>query len=225
MPHQPQKGDCKHERIPRKNKKAENGHPAETAACRHRGDYPIGGHTRRFAKWLDATAANTLPLLLQRMDIGNYFGRLAIWFLLGTAVSVYSASPLRAGINTFCFFISMVAGYYLYCHYVLGFLPRSYMMIWVLMSFASFFLAMVCWYAKGEGAPAVLLSAVILGALLAQAVNLRIDRGFYVYHLMEVFTWLAGVLLLRRRGKEFAVEMGLSVVVAVLYQLILPHWG
>ena len=118
-----------------------------------------------------------------------------------------------------------VVGYYLYCHYVLGFLPRSYMMIWVLMSFASFFLAMVCWYAKGEGAPAVLLSAVILGALLAQAVNLRIDRGFYVYHLMEVFTWLAGVLLLRRRGKEFAVEMGLSVVVAVLYQLILPHWG
>ena len=50
MPHQPQKGDCKHERIPRKNKKAENGHPAETAACRHRGDYPIGGRTRRFAK-------------------------------------------------------------------------------------------------------------------------------------------------------------------------------
>ena len=134
-------------------------------------------------------------------------------------------STLRAGVNTFCFFISMVAGYYLYCHYVLGFLPRSYMMIWVLMSFASFFLAMVCWYAKGEGAPAVLLSAVILGALLAQAVNLRIDRGFYVYHLMEVFTWLAGVLLLRRRGKEFAVEMGLSVVAAVLYQLILPHWG
>lgn len=176
-------------------------------------------------KWLDATAANTLPLLLQRMDIGNYFGRLAIWFLLGTAVSVYSASPLRAGINTFCFFISMVAGYYLYCHYVLGFLPRSYMMIWVLMSFASFFLAMVCWYAKGKGAPAVLLSAVILGALLAQAVNLRLDRGIYVYHLMEVFTWLAGVLLLRRRGKEFAAEMGLSVVAAVLYQLILPHWG
>ena len=59
-------------------------------------------------KWLDATAANTLPLLLQRMDIGNYFGRLAIWFLLGTAVSVYSASPLRAGINTFCFFISIL---------------------------------------------------------------------------------------------------------------------
>ena len=59
-------------------------------------------------KWLDATAANTLPLLLQRMDIGNYFGRLAIWILIGTAISVYAASPLRAGINTFCFFISIL---------------------------------------------------------------------------------------------------------------------
>ena len=47
-------------------------------------------------KWLDATAANTLPLLLQRLDIGNYFGRLAIWILIGTAISVYAASPLRA---------------------------------------------------------------------------------------------------------------------------------
>jgi len=54
-------------------------------------------------KWLDATAANTLPLLLQRLDIGNYFGRLAIWILIGTAISVYAASPLRAGVNTFCF--------------------------------------------------------------------------------------------------------------------------
>ncbi|MEI3515251.1 MAG: hypothetical protein V8Q37_06375 [Angelakisella sp.] len=79
------------------------------------------------------------------------------------------------------------------------------------MSFASFFLAMVCWYAKGEGAPAVLLSAVILGALLAQAVNFRIDRGLYVYHRMEAFTGPAGVPLRRRRGKEFAVEMASSV--------------
>lgn len=169
-------------------------------------------------KWLDATAANTLPLLLQRMDIGNYFGRLAIWFLLGTAVSVYSGSPLRAGVNTFCFFISMVAGYYLYCHYVLGFLPRSYMMIWVLMSFASYFLAMVCWYAKGEGAPAVLLSAVILGALLAQAVNLRIDRGFYVYHLMESLHGLPCAASAQKRkgicGGDGAVRCGGGLVSA-----------
>ena len=175
-------------------------------------------------KWLDATAANTLPLLLQRMDIGNYFGRLAIWFLLGTAVSVYSASPLRAGINTFCFFISMLAGYYLYCNYVLGFLPRRYMQMWIAISCFSFLMAYVCWYAKGKGIVAVFLSSLILGCLLAQAVNLG-RGGIYVYHFLEVLTWLAGVILLRRRPGEFAAEMGLSVVIAIVYQHTLPHWG
>ena len=62
-------------------------------------------------KWIDGTGGSNLPLILQQLDIGNYFGRLAIWILLGTIISVYSESPLRAAINTFIFFISMLAGY------------------------------------------------------------------------------------------------------------------
>ena len=76
-----------------------------------------------FQKWIDGTGSSILPMILQQLDIGNYFGRLAIWILLGTIISVYSESPLRAAINTFFFFISMLAGYYIYCNYVLGFLP------------------------------------------------------------------------------------------------------
>lgn len=100
-------------------------------------------------KWIDGTAANALPVVMQQLDIGNYFGRLAIWILLVTIISVYAKSPLRAAINTFFFFISMLAGYYLYCNYILGFLPKTYMMIWIVISFATFFMAYVCWYAKG----------------------------------------------------------------------------
>ena len=88
-------------------------------------------------KWIDGTGGSNLPLILQKLDIGNYFGRLAIWILLGTIISVYSESPVRAGINTFVFFISMLAGYYLYCNYVLGFLPRAYMMMLRLNACAS----------------------------------------------------------------------------------------
>ena len=101
-------------------------------------------------KWLDSGAVNELPVILQRIDIGNYFGRFAIWILLGTVISVYARTPIRAAINTFLFFICMVAGYYLYCHYVLGFLPRTYMMVWVIFSLVSPILAFICWYAKGE---------------------------------------------------------------------------
>ena len=175
-------------------------------------------------KWLDSTASNHFPEILQQLDFRNYFGRLAIWMLLGTILSVYSPSPLWAAINTFCFFISMLAGYYLYCNYVLGFLPMRYMQMWIVISFFAFFMAYVCWYAKGNGIVAVFLSSLILGCLLAQAVNLG-QGGVYVYHFLEVLTWLAGVILLRRRPGEFAVEMGLSIVIAFLYQCTLPHWG
>lgn len=48
-----------------------------------------------FQKWMDGSANNLLPLLLQQLDIRNYFGRLAIWILLATVISVYSKSPLR----------------------------------------------------------------------------------------------------------------------------------
>lgn len=176
-------------------------------------------------KWIDGTGGSNLPMILQQLDIGNYFGRLAIWILLGTIISVYSESPLRAAINTFSFFISMLAGYYLYCNYVLGFLPRTYMIMWIVIAFASFFMAYICWYAKGNGTIAIIISSVIIGILLAQAFNLNITQGVYVYHFLEVLTWLIGVILLRRTSKEYAIEICLSVVIAFIYQLVMPHWG
>ena len=178
-----------------------------------------------FQKWIDGTGSSILPMILQQIDIGNYFGRLAIWILLATVISVYSESPLRAATNTFFFFISMLAGYYLYCYYILGFLPRTYMMMWIVIAFASFFMAYICWYAKGEGIIAIFISSMIMGVLLAQAFNLNFTQGFYMYHFLEVITWLIGVILLRRKPKEYAIEIGLSVVIAFIYQLVIPHWG
>ena len=178
-----------------------------------------------FQKWIDGTGSSILPAILRQLDVGNYFGRLAIWVLLATIISVYSESPLRAAINTFFFFISMLAGYYLYCNYILGFLPRTYMIMWIVIAFASFFMAYICWYAKGEGIIAIFISSMIMGVLLAQAFNLNFTQGFYMYHFLEVITWLIGVILLRRKPKEYASEIGLSVLIAFIYQLVMPHWG
>ena len=176
-------------------------------------------------KWIDGTGSSTLPVILQHLDIGNYFGRLAIWILLGTIISMYSESPMRAAINTFFFFISLLAGYYLYCNYILGFLPRTYMMMWIVIAFASIFMSYICWYAKGEGFIAIFISSMIIGVLLAQAFNLNITQGFYMYHFLEVITWIIGVILLRIKPKEYAIEIGLSFVIALVYQLTMPHWG
>lgn len=174
-------------------------------------------------KWLDGLASNELPLLLQRLDITNYFGRLAIWVMLATAISVYASSPERAAINTPLFFIGMVSAYYLYSCYVLGFLPRSYMLVWIALAVLSPLPAYACWYAKGTGPLSIIISAGILGVLFSQAFLLM--GGLRVTHLLEVITWACAVMLLRREPGELALELGLSLVFASLYQLFIPYWG
>jgi hypothetical protein len=99
------------------------------------------------------------------------------------------------------------------------------MMMWIVITFVSFFMAYICWYAKGEGIIALSISSIIIGVLLAQVFNLNISQGFYMYDLLEVLTWIVAVFLLRRKPKEYAIEIGLSVVIAFIYQLVMPHWG
>ncbi|MBE5923404.1 MAG: hypothetical protein E7271_02915 [Lachnospiraceae bacterium] len=174
-------------------------------------------------KMLDSSAFNELPDVLQRLDIVNYFGRFAIWILIGTILSVYAKRPLHAAINCFLFFTGMIAGYYVYCNCVLHFLPVTYMLIWVVIACLSPIMAVICWYAKGEGIISIIISAVILGVLFSQA--FLITQGFYVTHAPEVLTWIIGVVILYRKPKEFALEMVLSLGVAVIYQLFIPYWG
>lgn len=40
-------------------------------------------------KWIDSSPSNIFPLLMQQLDIRNYFGHLAIWILLAAVISVY----------------------------------------------------------------------------------------------------------------------------------------
>lgn len=172
-------------------------------------------------KWLDNTAVNELPLFLQQLDITNFFGRIAIWILLGTIISVYSKTPQKAAINTFLFLISMVLGYYLYCNFVVGFLPVSYMMIWFVASFISFFLSYICWYAKGKGIVAIIISSLILGALFSQA--FIITQGIYYTYILEVITFAIGLVILFRKPKEFLIEVLLSVVFGVAFQYLFSY--
>ena len=170
-----------------------------------------------FQKWLDGSAVNDLP------ELTNFFGRIAVWIVIGAAVSVFASTPKRAALNAFLFFAAMLAGYYLYCSLVLGFLPVSYMMIWAALAVVSPLLAYVCWFARGNGLPAVIISALILGALLSQAFLFL--QGFRVAHLPEVILWILGLIMLRRAPKEFALEFAISLAAAVLCQLFIPYFG
>ena len=175
------------------------------------------------AKALDETPVNELPTLFQALDIGNFLSRLAIWIFLGMCLAVYSRTPGRAALNVFLFFLGMVGSYYLYSALAAGFFPRFYALIWFGITAVSPLLACVCWYARGNGWAAVALSGILLGVLFSQAVLLL--QGIRITYWPEVLVWLASLWVLRRKPKAFAGEIVLSLVVALVWQIIMPYWG
>ena len=81
-----------------------------------------------FQKYLDISQAELPPILgtIDRLfDLHNFFGKFLPWIVAAVCLSVYSASPIRAGVNVFSFFTGMVSSYYLYSYYVGGFFQEA----------------------------------------------------------------------------------------------------
>ncbi len=178
------------------------------------------------AKFLDTTPINMLPFMFIYLDISNFLGRFTIWLLLALCISIYSSTPVRAGINVFAFFLGMVASYYLYSNYIAGFFPKSYAFIWFGCTALSPFLAFLCWYAKGKGRPALILSALILAVLF----NTTFVYGWgylETYSTLELVVFIIGFIVLRANTLKDSVQMGIiGILFAVLLNVIFPfHFG
>ena len=63
-----------------------------------------------FSKWLDNLSIDDSILwqhILGILDLGNIFSMFGVWILIATSISIFSNTPLRAGINVFVFFLGM----------------------------------------------------------------------------------------------------------------------
>lgn len=178
-----------------------------------------------FQKYLDISQAE-LPSILgtidRLFDLHNFFGEFLPWIVAAVCLSVYSASPIRAGVNVFSFFTGMVSSYYLYSYYVGGFFPRSYALLWVVFTVLSPLLAFLCWYARGKGWLALLISTGILAVLI----NMTFSYGLWYFHVrsfLHFIMLLAGTLVLHKGTKETLLQIGLSIPLAILLNLLIPY--
>lgn len=179
-----------------------------------------------FSKFLDTMPTNELPFIFEFLDIRNFLGRFAVWVLIALCISIYSNSSVRASINVFVFFAGMVTSYYLYSKFAAGFFPKSYALIWIGFTFISPLLAFVCWYAKGNSKPALVLSAMILAVLF----NMTFVYGnsyFEMRSILELITFICGVAILRRRTiKSTMTMLAIGIGIAFVLNLIIPfHFG
>lgn len=176
------------------------------------------------SKVLDTIPSNHVPYLLRFLDLGNFFSDMGIWLFLAVVISVYSQSPIRSAINVFLFFVGMVGSYYLYTVLVAGFFPKSYMMIWVVMTVISPFLAIVSWYAKGEGVIAIFISAIIFVFISRQTFAF----GFWYFDIknrLEFLLWIATFFVLFKSSKQITSVAAIGFILLLLTAQINILWG
>ncbi len=177
-----------------------------------------------FSKYLDYRQAN-LPALLHlidsAVDLHNFLGKLAPWIVIAVCIAIYSTTPVRAAINVLAFFAGMVSSYYWYSNSIAGFFPKSYALVWIAFTAASPFLAFLCWYAKGTGRIAFLLSSGIIGVLL----NCAFYYGMFYIGInsgLELLMLAIGVFVLRKSFRETAGMIGAGAVFAIIIKEVIP---
>ena len=176
-----------------------------------------------FAKYLDVHQTklpNFMARVDQFLDFHNFLGGFAPWILIAICIAVYSRTQIRAAINVFAFFLGMVASYYLYCYFAAGFFPKDYAMNWIVLTMLSPIFGFVCWYGKGRGVAAVMISALALAVLF----NCAFGYGWSyisVKRWLNVLMYAIGVGVLYRKAREMEGMIALSIVFAILLNLFL----
>ena len=133
-------------------------------------------------------------------NLGNVFSQMSVWVFLGTVISVTSATPLRAGANTFAFCVGMLAAYYTCAHLSGGVYSMTFVAGWAVFSALSPLFAFVTWYGVGRG---IISSVIDVGILLVMALCSMVlfDR----IHLSDVIimAFTALFLFVYSRKKQY----------------------
>ena len=184
--------------------------------------FALGFLLGMMAKGLDVTAANRLPVILQKIDIGNLFGRTTVWALIALTIALFSKSPLRAAVNVLLFFVGMLGSYCLFSVVWAGFmLDTSYLMIWVVLTAVSPVLAYIAWYARGRGLLGTIVSALIIAYFILEAFSFNAGLEYFdvAYSVVEVFFLVAVISMLYVRWNQCFISVGAAVALAYLVKL------
>ncbi|MFV0517454.1 MAG: DUF6518 family protein [Aminipila sp.] len=177
-----------------------------------------------FSKFLDYKQAE-LPAMLSKideyLDLHNFLGGFAPWIVIAVCISVYSNKPIRAAINTFLFFVGMVSSYYMYSYFVAGFFPKSYAVIWIVLTLISPLCAFFCWFAKGNGIVGLLFSSGIISLLI----NTACVYGLFYIHIrswLNVMMLIFGIIILHVSNKKTINSIALGIIFAIITYMVVP---
>ena len=176
-----------------------------------------------FSKWLDNLSINDeiwWQHFIGILDLGNVFSYFGIWIFLATTISVFSKTPLRASLNVFLFFLGMTISYHLYTVLFSGFNPKSYMMIWYIITLITPILAFICWYSKSNNK----ISIIICGGILAVMMLFSFGIGMWYFDfksIIDTILFLGTIVVLYKNPKNSIYSLLIAIVLAFLFRMIL----
>lgn len=176
-----------------------------------------------FSKWMDNMGINDAiwwQHILGIIDLRNVFSEFAIWLLIALAISVYSSSPLRAGLNVFLFFVGMCISYHLYTIVFAGFNPQRYMMIWYGFTLLSPALAFICWYGKGETIVSLIIDILILAVMISKCFAIGF-LYFAVTRIINVIIFWGSVAILYSKPKQTVISLFGAFVLSNAFTMLI----
>lgn len=183
----------------------------------------LGGVLGVFSKWLDEISLNDdvwWHNILSFLDLGNVLSMLGIWILIALCISIYSATPLRAGINVFVFFLAMNINYHLYTIFFAGFNPMSYMMIWYGITLFSPILAFICWYSKGYGIIPIIINIGIITVMIL--CSFAIGMWYFDFiSFIDTIIFIITLVVLYETPKKSIIALTGGFIVAFMLRLFI----
>lgn len=112
-------------------------------------------------------------------NLGEIFSQMAIWILLGTLISIYSKTAMKAMLNVLTFCLGMLLTYYLTAALSHGVYSINYIIGWTVFALCSPVMAYLAWYTKGSGVIPRMVSAGILAVSVLSSIILFDKLRFF----------------------------------------------
>ncbi len=103
--------------------------------------------------------------------LGKMFSQMAIWILIGTLISIYSKTPVKAMANVLPFCIGMLITYYAAAVLTHGVYGKTFIIGWTVFALCSPVMAFFAWKAKEKGVfPKIIGGGIVLVSVLSSIV-------------------------------------------------------